>query len=95
MRVMGFALLAILIAAPLMAEPDTDKGILDDMIGYKVRDFEYNTKFTVTPSPTGGYIVRDPKYYYPLFKIEDGKIYNFKREPQRTIKNEKNQAVPK
>ena len=68
------------------AEPDTDAGILDSMIGYKVRDYEYNTIYTVTPSPTGGFVVRDPKYGYPLYKVEDGKIYNYKREPIDTIK---------
>jgi hypothetical protein len=77
------------------AEPDTDTGILDSMIGYKVRDFNYNTVYTVTPTPSGDFIVRDPKYGYPLFKVEGGTIYNYKREPQRTIKNEKGQAIPK
>ena len=67
------------------AEPNTD-GILDSMIGYKIKDFSGNTQYLVTPSPTGGFIVRDPKYRYPLLKVEDGKIYNFKREPQKTIK---------
>jgi len=77
------------------AEPDTDAGILDSMIGYKVRDFSYNTQYTVTPTPSGDFIVRDPKYGYPLYKVEGGKIYNFKREPQKSIKNEKGQAVQK
>ncbi len=80
------------------AEPDTDAGTLDSMIGYKVRDFEYKTLYTVTPSPTGGFVVRDPKYGYPLYKIERGTIYNYKREPILSIMgigNEKGQAVPK
>ncbi len=79
------------------AEPDTDAGILDSMIGYKVRDFEWNTDFIVTPSPTGGYIVRDPKYLWPIYKVEKGNIYNFRRErqPTWTVKDGKNQAVPK
>ncbi len=68
------------------AEPDTDAGILDSMIGYKIKDFSGNTQYLVTPSPTGGFIVRDPSNRYPLYKIENGKIYNFKREPQKTIK---------
>ena len=77
------------------AESDTEPGILDSMIGYKIKDFSGNTQYLVTPSPTGGFIVRDPSNRYPLYKIEDGKIYNFKREPQKVIKNEKGQAVPK
>ena len=65
---------------------DTQRpGILDSMIGQKVRDYKYRTKYTVTPSPTGGLVVRDPKNRYPLYKIEDGKIYNYKREPVVTI----------
>ncbi len=79
------------------AEPDTDAGILDSMIGYKVRDFEWNTDFIVTPSPTGGYIVRDPKNLWPIYKVEKGNIYNFKRErqPVWTVKDAKGKAVPK
>jgi hypothetical protein len=85
------------LAQLVRAEPDTDAGILDQMIGYKVRDFNYNTDFIVTPSPIGGYVVRDPKHLYPLYKVEKGKIYNYKREPQRTIGNgtKKNKAVQK
>ena len=84
-------------ASFVRAEPDTDSGILDSMVGYKVRDFDYNTIYTVTPSPTGGYVVRDPKYHYPLYKVEGGKIYNYKREPILSIMgigNEKGKAVP-
>ena len=67
------------------AELDTNSGILDSMIGYKVKDFSGNTQYLVTPTPSGDFIVRDPKNRYPLYKVENGKIYNFKREPQQTI----------
>ena len=80
------------------AEPDTDAGILDTMIGYKVRDYEYHTLYSVTPSPTGGYVVRDKKYHYPLFKVERGVIYNYERKPILSIMgigNETNKIVPK
>lgn len=85
-------------ASFVRAEPDTDAGILDSMVGYKVRDYEYHTIFSVTPSPTGGYVVRDPKYHYPLYKVERGTIYNYERKPILSIMgigNEKGQVVPK
>jgi hypothetical protein len=86
------------LAQVVRAEPDTDAGILDTMVGYKVRDYEYNTLYTVTPSPTGGYVVRDPKYNYPMYKVERGVIYDYERKPILSIMgigNETNKIVPK
>ena len=100
----GFFAVVVILALILLfslaqlvrAEPDTDAGVLNPMIGYKVQDYQMNTDYIVTPSPLGGYVVKDAnKNNLPVYRVKDGRIYNYKWEPQRSIFGETDKTVPK
>ncbi len=84
------------LAQLVRAEPDTDAGILDSMVGYRVQDYQMNTDYIVTPSPLGGYVVKDAnRNNLPVYRVRDGRIYNYRLERQRSIFGETNKTAPK
>lgn len=84
------------LAQLVRAEPDTDAGILDSMVGYRVQDYQMNTDYLVTPSPLGGYVVKDAnRNNLPVYRVRDGRIYNYRLERQRSIFGETDKTVPK